>query len=204
MHETRVHEPPSASTDPLRVFDEAIRRVRRQACVAGAGAVASVAVAVADRRVGTSAALAAAVCCASLLGVGWLLDAMRRWRIHDLILRSGWVESESFADELGRLRRRSNCDRLATGLERALADGCRWAELLPASRPPPGARHLAANAAAIGAITAGLRAGHASPRAIVMLERLMRGGYGSALYGGGPEWLRRELGRIRFEIESVA
>ena len=35
-----------------------------------------------------------------------------------------------------------------------------------------------------------------------MLSRLMRGGYGSALYEGRPVWLRQELGRIRFEIES--
>jgi hypothetical protein len=32
----------------------------------------------------------------------------------------------------------------------------------------------------------------------------MRGGYGSALYDGGPDWLRRELGRIRFEIGADA
>jgi hypothetical protein len=204
MHDTRAYETARASADPLHALDEAIRQVHRQACVAGACAAASCAFAAVDHRTGASAAAAATVCTASLLLAGWVLAAVRRGRIHDLILRSECVESGSFAREVRRLRGRSNRERLAAGLEHALADGSRWAELLPASRPPPGARHLAANAAAITAITTGLRAGDASPRAIVMLERLMRGGYGSALYEGGPEWLRRELGRIRFEIASDA
>jgi hypothetical protein len=63
---------------------------------------------------------------------------------------------------------------------------------------------FAVMAPAILAIAGALRAGRASPRAIVMLERLMRGGYGSALYEGRPAWLRQELGRIRFEIEPDA
>ena len=203
MRDARACETASAAADPLHALDEAIRLVRRQACAAAACVAVSPAVATFDRRAGTSAALAATVCTTSLLLAGWVLEAVRRSRIHDLILCSGCIESESFACEVRRLGGPSNRERLASGLERALADGCRWAELLPASRPPPGARHLTANADAITAITTGLRSGHASPRAIVMIERLMRGGYGSALYGGGPEWLRRELGRIRFEIEAT-
>lgn len=201
MHDAHPYEA-ARPDDPLHALDEAIARVHRQAWASAAGAAASVAVAFADRRVGTCAALVATVAAASLFGARWVLRAMLRGRIHDLILRSESIESAPFLREVGSLGGRQNCEQLACGLERALADGCRWAEILPASRPPPGARHLAAHAAAIAAITAGLRSGHASPRAIVLLERLMRGGYGSALYEGRPDWLRRELGRIRFEIDA--
>jgi hypothetical protein len=114
------------------------------------------------------------------------------------------VDCEPFALELHRLGGRANRERRAAALERALADGSRWSEILPASRPPPGARDLPANSPAILAIAQALRTGRASPRAIVMVERLMRGGYGSALYEGGPAWVRQELGRIRFEIDLIA
>lgn len=202
MNEARAHDAAARSRDPLGGVDEAIRRVRRQAYVAGGCAAASVPVAALDPRAGASVALAAAVWAAVLLAANGILGAVRRDRIHEVILSRGSAGCASFAHEVRRLGRASNRERLAAGLERALADGRRWAELLPASRPPPGARNLPANAAAIAAIAAGLRANHAPVRAIVMLDRLMRGGYGSALYDAGPDWLRRELGRIRFEIES--
>ena len=35
---------------------------------------------------------------------------------------------------------------------------------------------------------------------MVMLDRLVQGGYGATVYQGGPDWVRRELGRIHFEL----
>ena len=204
MHEARAHEPAARPPDPLGGLDETIDRLRRQACVAGACAAGSVMLAAVDRRAGACAALAAAAWTAVLLVATGILGVARRTRIHEVILSRGSLDRESFVREVGRLQRQWNRERMAKGLERALADGTRWPELLPASRPPPGARNLPANAVTIAAIAAGLRADHVPVRAIVMLDRLMRGGYGSALYGGGADWLRRELGRIRFEIDADA
>jgi hypothetical protein len=170
MHEARAHVAPRPA-DPLSGLDEKIARVRRQACVAGGCAAASVTVAAVDRRLAASVALGAAIWAVVLFAATGMLGAVRRTRIHEVILSRGSLDRESFAGEVRRLRRRSNRERLAVGLERALADGRRWAELLPASRPPPGARNLPANAAAITAIVAGLRRDQPSARAIVMLER---------------------------------
>jgi hypothetical protein len=205
MHDGRVREAASLGReDPIGRIERTIRLLRRQACVSLAAAGASAGVAAFDRRAGLAAAFAGLACAALLAALATMLAAVRRGRIHDMILARSRAECGAFARELRRLGGPSNRERLAAELERALADGRRWSELLPASRPPPGARDLPANAPAILAIAGALRAGRASPRAIVMLERLMRGGYGSALYEGRPAWLRQELGRIRFEIESGA
>jgi hypothetical protein len=203
MHDARVREAAAPGPgDPLGRIERTISLLRRQACASVAAAAASAGVAAFDRRAGLAAALAGLGCAALLAALACAVAAVRRERIHDMILARSRAECGAFARELGRLGGRSTRERLAAALERALADGRRWSELLPASRPPPGARDLPANAPAILAIAGALRAGRASPRAIVMLERLMRGGYGSALYEGRPTWLRQELGRIRFEIES--
>jgi hypothetical protein len=203
MHDARVREAAARGPeDPLGQIGRTISLLRRQAWASIAAAAASAGAAGLDRRAGVAGALAGVGCAALLAAAACVLAAVRRCRIHDMILARTRVECGAFARELERLGGRSNRERLATALERALADGRRWSELLPASRPPPGARDLPANAAAILTIAGALRAGRASPRAIVMLERLMRGGYGSALYEGRPAWLRQELGRIRFEIES--
>ena len=203
MHDARVREAAARGPeDPLGRIERTMRLLRRQACTSVAAAAASAGVAAFDRRAGLAGALAGLGCGAFLAAAAGVLAAVRRGRIHDMILARSRAECGAYAREIARLGGRSNRERLAAALERALADGRRWSELMPASRPPPGARDLPANAAAILAIARALRAGRASPRAIVMLERLMRGGYGSALYEGRPAWLRQELGRIRFEIES--
>jgi hypothetical protein len=204
MHDARVREAALGPEDPLAGIERTIRLLRRQTAAAGAVAAGSVGVAAFDRRAALAAAAAGLGCAALLLVWAGALAAVRRRRIHDMILLRTRVDCEPFALELDRLSGRANRERLAAGLERALADGSRWSEILPASRPPPGARDLPANLAAILAIADALRTGRASPRAIVMVERLMRGGYGSALYEGGPVWVRQELGRIRFEIDHSA
>jgi hypothetical protein len=35
---------------------------------------------------------------------------------------------------------------------------------------------------------------------MVLLDQLVRGGYGAAVYHGGADLVTRELGRIRFEL----
>ena len=57
--------------------------------------------------------------------------------------------------------------------------------------PPPSGRSRAA-----------LRDRDASVRAIVLVERLATGGYGSALYEADQAWLGRELTRIRYELDA--
>ena len=73
---------------------------------------------------------------------------------------------------------------------------------MPAARPPHGVRNLPAHAAAVRDIARGLRDRDASVRAIVLVERLATGGYGSALYEADQAWLGRELTRIRYELDA--
>jgi hypothetical protein len=49
-------------------------------------------------------------------------------------------------------------------------------------------------------IATALRDQPPSPRPVVMVERLVRGGYGATVYDADPDWLRRELGRICYEF----
>jgi hypothetical protein len=95
--------------------------------------------------------------------------------------------------------------RIAAGwptLRARVTDGERWHEFLPAARPPVGVRNLPAYAASIRDVARGLRDHDVSARAIVMVERLAAGGYGSALYEADQAWLGRELTRIRYELEA--
>jgi hypothetical protein len=69
-----------------------------------------------------------------------------------------------------------------------------------ASRRPPSRIECAA----IRAIVRDLRGDGVSPRAVILVDRLIEGGYGGALYEGGLDRLRRELGRIRFELAAGA
>ena len=92
--------------------------------------------------------------------------------------------------------------RLADALERALADGEHWHEFMPAARPPVGVRNLPAHAAPSGRLRTGSATAMRPIRAIVIVERLAAGGYGSALYEADQAWLGRELTRIRYELEA--
>ena len=137
------------------------------------------------------------------LGVGCVflaLRVIRRQRIHDLILAGSAPDIDVVRAEISHLRSDGHRLQLASSLERALADGEHWHDFLPAARPPHGARNLPAHAGAIHDIADGLRDPVASARAIVLVERLATGGYGSALYGADRTWLGRELTRIRYEL----
>jgi hypothetical protein len=104
--------------------------------------------------------------------------------------------------EVRRLSAPAYRERLATSLERALHDGEHWHEFMPAARPPCGVRNLPAHGATIHEIACRLRADRPSVRGVVLVERLQRGGFGSALYYGDRLWLSVELNRIRFELST--
>jgi len=129
-----------------------------------------------------------------------ILGYVRRERIHDMLVAGEVPSLASVVAEARRLGDPRHREQLAAALERALDEGRRWYEFMPASRPPSGVRHLPQHAGAIEDISTALRHDSASVRGVVMVERLMRGGYGSAIYGSEADWLRRELGRIRFEL----
>jgi len=153
-----------------------------------------------SRSVAGATEASAAVVAAALWGTVALIGACRRERVHDLILAGAPSGLEVIRSEIRRLLDPTHCARIGATLDAALHEGEHWHEYLPASRPPAGVRHLPPNGWLIRDITARLREAPASPRAMVLLHRLVQGGYGAAVYQGGPEWARRELGRIRFEL----
>jgi len=91
---------------------------------------------------------------------------------------------------------------LARSLERALYAAEHWPELSITSRPPPTVRHLLQCGEAAREVTRLARDPRTSVRGVAVLDRLICGGYSSALYAGSPDRLARELGRIRFLLET--
>jgi hypothetical protein len=154
--------------------------------------------------VGASPAIAVARSAALVTIASWVavmaLVGHRRRRVHDVIVAGPRPASRVVRLEIRRLTEPAHCAKVAAALDSALYQGLHWHTYLPASRPPPGVRNLPPNAPVIRQITACLRTGRASPRAMGLLDRLVQGGYGGAVYQYGPEWARRELGRIRFEL----
>jgi hypothetical protein len=147
-----------------------------------------------------SAALVTSILCAAVV----LLSSQRRRRVHDLILEGTPPGLGLIQTEVRRLLDPVSRARSAQALNRALYEGEHWHDLLPASRPPPGVRHLPSNAPLIREIARDLCGEYVSPRAVILVDRLIEGGYGAAIYQGGPDWVRRELGRIRFELAREA
>ena len=186
---------------PLTRVEESLATVRNQALVCAALIAGSPAMLLAGRDAWV-ATVASAVVVEAGAGVAFLgLRSLRRQRIHDMIIGGTVPDLEVVGAEVRHLRSDDHRRQLARALERALADGERWHEFMPAARPPQGVRNLPAHAAAIRDIARGLRDRDASIRAIVMVERLAAGGYGSALYEADQAWLGRELTRIRYELE---
>jgi hypothetical protein len=150
----------------------------------------------------------AIVCCAAVVDAGlWAatraLVGARRNRIHDALLAGSAPPVAVVQAEVQRLLEPAHTAKLADLLERALDEGTRWHDFAVASRPPYGVRNLPPHAAVIHEISSSLRMPTASARGVVLIERLMRGGYGSALYDGTPDSLARELGRIRYEVSHA-
>lgn len=93
-------------------------------------------------------------------------------------------------------------EQLARSLERALYAAEHLTELSITSRPPPTVRHLLQSDETAREITRLVRDPRTSVRGVAVLDRLICGGYSSALYAGCPDRLARELGRIRFLLET--
>ena len=187
---------------PLARVETALAGTRNQAVVCAVLIAGSPVMLVAGRDV-WFATVASAVLVALGVGASALaLRAARRARVHDLILACAAPDIDAVRDEVRRLRSEHHRLLLASAIERAFADGEHWHEFMPAARPPHGVRHLPAHASAVREIARGLRESNASARAIVMVERLATGGYGSALYEADQVWLGRELRRIRYELAA--
>jgi hypothetical protein len=150
---------------------------------------------------GVAAMLVTTISC----GVVAALSSRRRTQVHELVLERRSSAAELVRHEVGRLLDPSHRAEVARRLGRALHEAEHWDEYLPASRPPEAVLHLRTNAQAVHAIVEAIHGDEVSPRAVILLERFVKGGYGAAVYqGGGPDLVRRELGRIRFELGADA
>ena len=187
---------------PLTSVETSLQSVRNQALVCVVLIVGSPAMLLAGREVWAATVASAMLAAVGAAVVLASLRHVRRQRIHDLIVSGSVPDLDIVRAEVRRLRSGAHRRRLADALEHALTDGERWHEFLPAARPPVGVRNLPAHAASIRDVARGLRDHDASARAIVMVERLAAGGYGSALYEADQAWLGRELTRIRYELEA--
>ncbi len=187
---------------PLTSVETSLQSVRNQALVCVVLIVGSPAMLLAGREVWAATVASAILAAVGAAVVLASLRHVRRQRIHDLIVAGSVPDLDIVRAEVRRLRSGAHRRRLADALEHALTDGERWHEFLPAARPPVGVRNLPAHAASIRDVARGLRDHDASARAIVMVERLAAGGYGSALYEADQAWLGRELTRIRYELEA--
>jgi hypothetical protein len=105
---------------------------------------------------------------------------------------------EEISREAQRLVTPRHRGQLAERLERALDEAVAWHRLPVASRPPPGVRLLCGFAPEVRAIAGQLRDGQPALPGIALLELLLTGGYGSALYAGDHDLLREQLWRIRY------
>jgi hypothetical protein len=187
---------------PLAQVERRIAWLRDQVAVSLSIAVAGAILITADRRLGVAIVIASAAAEAGFALVLAAAMSARRDLIHELFLRGTAPRIRAVAAEAHRLHDATHRSKLAEQLERALDEGLRWHEFMPASRPPYGVRNLPRHAPVVRDIAAGLRADTPSTRALVLVERLMRGGYGSAIYDGGGDWLALELARIRYELTA--
>jgi hypothetical protein len=106
--------------------------------------------------------------------------------------------------EAQRLAPPGHHSQLAERLERALDEAVRWDQLPVASRPPPEIRLLCAFTPEVRGIAGQLRSGRPALPGVALLELLLTGGYGSALYAGDQDLLRQYLWRIRYLISPAA
>jgi hypothetical protein len=190
----RCRSSPDAYTDLVDVLgvDHPLARAQRAIDVATGHALDASALLVAvpflalvSRPLAIATEASAAFVAAILWGVVAVLRTHRRQRAHDVILDGTSPALRLIRSEAQRLIHPAHCARVARALDAVLHDGEHWHEYLPASRPPPGARHLPPNGGLIREITSRLRDGRVTPRTMVMLDRLIQGGYGAAVYQAG-------------------
>ena len=120
--------------------------------------------------------------------------------IADSDLRPAAAEIDAEHARLGSPRHRQQ---LARTLERALFAAEHWHELSITSRPPPTVRQLRACSGAAREVIELVRNPGTPVRGVALLDRLVCGGFSSVLYDGSPETLARELGRIRFLLQTT-
>jgi hypothetical protein len=153
-----------------------------------------------SRDLAIAAASSAALVASILWGAAAVFGSQRRRRVHDLILQERAPQLGLIDAEVRRLLDPRHRARSAQALRRALYEGEHWHDFLPASRPPPGVRHLTSHAHVIRDIARDLDGEGITPRAVILVDQLIEGGYGAAIYQGGPDRVGRELGRLRFEL----
>lgn len=186
---------------PLARTQLAVTIAARQAATASALLVAAPWIALIDRRLAFATGVAAVLVVTILCAVIAVLRSQRRAMVRALILHGDASTVELVRIEMGRLLQPTHRADVACRLGRTLHEAEHWNEYLPASRPPAGVRHLRPSAQAIHEIMDALHADGVSPRAVILVERFVQGGYGAdAYHASGPDAVRRELGRIRFEL----
>jgi len=177
-------------------------RVLAWQLAAVSGVVAVGALAVAGRRAWGIGLLSVALVAELVLVMLYAL-AQQVQREHVLRLiasgRAG-LPVEEISREAQRLATPRHRTQLASRLERAMDEAVHWHQFPVASRPPPGVRLLCAFAPEVGEIVGQLRGGQPTLPGIALLELLLTGGYGSALYTGDRDLLREQLWRIRYLI----
>jgi len=170
------------------------------------GAVAVGALGVAGRRAwGIRLLCAALVAELVLLMLCALARQLQREHVLRLIVSGrARLPVDEISREAQRLVTPGHRAQLANRLERALDEAVRWHQLPVASRPPPGTRLLCAFAPEVRAIVEQLRSGQPALPGVALLELLLAGGYGSALYAGDSDLLRQQLWRIHYLICPAA
>lgn len=112
------------------------------------------------------------------------------------------VAIAEIAAERARLASVHQREQLARNLERAMHAAEHWHELSITSRPPPTVRHLLGCIESARDVALLVRDPTTRVRGVALLDRLVCGGYSSALYAGCPDLLARELARIRFLLQA--
>jgi hypothetical protein len=164
-------------------------------------AVANAFVGGADAVALLSWALIAELCLAGALA---FTSSRLRERARDVIADADEPAAVAeVAAERTRLASPRTREQLARGLERALHAAEHWHELSITSRPPPTVRDLLQCRDPAREVTRLVRERRTAVRGVALLDRLLCGGYTSALYAGSPDGLARELGRIRFLLEAA-
>jgi hypothetical protein len=186
---------------PLARTQHAITIATRQGATTSALLVAAPWIGVVDPSAAIATIAAAGLVTATLCAVAAVLRSQRRAHVCDLILRGDGSAVELVRDESRRLLYPAHRTEIARRLGRTLHDAEHWDEYLPASRPPAGVGHLRGNGRAIREVVDALQADGVSARAVILVERFVHGGYGAdAYHSTGSDAVRRELGRIRFEL----
>jgi hypothetical protein len=199
--------PPAAAVlgarHPIARAARARHALALQASTSGALAIVGV-VELVLRGSAAVALLSSALVVELAVSLGFAL-AQSRVRAHARDFIAGGDDDLGAAEisaERARLASPRHRERLARDLERAMHAAAHWRQLPITSRPPPTVRHLLGCMETARAITCLVRDPATSVRGVAVLDRLLCGGYTSALYAGDPDHLARELGRIRFLLET--